>query len=48
MEVIRRVPNLPEPYRTLGLIHEEQGNVEQAMNFLIIAARMTPKVSLAF
>ena len=45
MEVIRRAPNVPQPFELLALIHEDQENSEQAMDFLLIAANMTPKAS---
>lgn len=44
MQVILRVPNSPEPYKNLAFIHEEQHDLEKAMDFYSIAARMTPKV----
>jgi hypothetical protein len=40
VEVIRSVPNLPDPYRTLGALHEVMGDERKALNFYIIAAHM--------
>lgn len=40
LEVIRSVPNLRDPYRTLGALHEVMGQPRQALNFFIIAAHM--------
>lgn len=40
MEVIRSVPNLRDPYRTLGALHEVMGQQRQALNYFIIAAHM--------
>ena len=31
MEVIRLAPKAPEPYQTLGMIYEEAGNSEKAL-----------------
>jgi general transcription factor 3C polypeptide 3 (transcription factor C subunit 4) len=44
MEVIRLAPNLPDPYHTLGLLHEAVGNTKKALDFYMIAAHITPKV----
>lgn len=44
MEVIRLAPNLPDPYHTLGLLHEAVGNAKKALDFYMIAAHITPKV----
>ena len=43
MEVIRLAPNLPDPYHTLGLLHEAVGNAKKALDFYMIAAHLTPK-----
>jgi hypothetical protein len=40
LEVIRTVPNLRDPYRTLAALHEVMGQPRQALNFWIIAAHM--------
>jgi hypothetical protein len=40
LEVIRSVPNMPDPYRTLGALHEVLGQQRAALNFYIIAAHM--------
>ena len=42
-EVIKRVPNLAEPYQTLGTVCLEGGEPKRALNFLMIAAHLTPK-----
>jgi tetratricopeptide (TPR) repeat protein len=42
-EVIKRVPNLAEPYQTLGTVCLEAGEPKRALNFLMIAAHLTPK-----
>ncbi len=44
MEVVRLSPNLPDPYHTLGLLHEAVGNAKKALDFYMIAAHITPKV----
>lgn len=38
-------PNLGDPYHTLGLLHEAMGNNRKALDFHMIAAHLTPKVS---
>ncbi|PSC75147.1 general transcription factor 3C polypeptide 3 isoform X1 [Micractinium conductrix] len=43
MEVIRLAPNLPDPYHTLGLLHEATAEVKKALDFYMIAAHLTPK-----
>ena len=42
-EVIRICPSCPDAYTTLGLIHEERQEAGKALDFLIIAAHLTPK-----
>lgn len=42
MEVIRLAPNAPEPFRTLGMIHEEKGEVGKCLQFSLIAAHLNP------
>ncbi|KAK7825405.1 general transcription factor 3c polypeptide 3, partial [Quercus suber] len=44
-EVIRLAPNLPDPYHTLGLVHNQLGEDKKALNFYMIAAQLTPKDS---
>lgn len=44
-EVIRLAPNLPDPYHTLGLVHNRLGEDKKASNFYMIAAHLTPKDS---
>eukprot|EP00879_Flechtneria_rotunda_P025874 GHRR01027529.1.p1 GENE.GHRR01027529.1~~GHRR01027529.1.p1 ORF type:complete len:731 (+),score=267.01 GHRR01027529.1:1020-3212(+) len=43
LEVIRQVPNLADPYHTLGSLHETMGRPREALNFFMIAAHMTGK-----
>ncbi len=43
MEIIRQVPNVADPYHTLGLIYEELGQKDKALQFFMIAAHLTPK-----
>ena len=42
-EVIKRAPNLPDPYHTLGTMHEGAGDLRRALNFFMIAVHLTPK-----
>jgi hypothetical protein len=42
--VIRQVPNLSDPYHTLGALHEVMDQPRQALNFYMIAAHMSGKV----
>ncbi|KAL9993105.1 putative tetratricopeptide-like helical domain superfamily [Helianthus debilis subsp. tardiflorus] len=42
-QIIRLVPNLPEPYHTLGLIYKAMGDKKNALNYYDLAARLTPK-----
>lgn len=42
-EVIRLAPNLPDPYHTLGLVHEALGDYKKASHCCMIAARLKPK-----
>jgi general transcription factor 3C polypeptide 3 (transcription factor C subunit 4) len=41
LEVIKLSPNLPDPYHTLGLLHEAIGNPRKALDFYMIAAHLT-------
>ena len=43
LEVIRMCPSCPDAYTTLGLIHDERQEGAKALDFLIIAAHLTPK-----
>ncbi|KAL4427748.1 hypothetical protein ABPG75_001837 [Micractinium tetrahymenae] len=43
MEVIRLSPNLPDPYVTLGLLHDAIGDAKKSLDFYMIAAHLTPK-----
>jgi hypothetical protein len=44
MEVVRQVPNLAEPYFTLGALHDTEGNTRKALSFYMIAAHMSSRV----
>ena len=43
LEVVRICPSCPDAYTTLGLIHDERQEAAKALDFLIIAAHLTPK-----
>jgi Tfp pilus assembly protein PilF len=43
-EVIRQAPNAADPYCTMGMIHEDQGDIKKALAFFTIAAHLTRKV----
>ena len=36
-------PNIADPFHTLGLIYEGEGNPRRALDFFMIAAHLTPK-----
>lgn len=38
------MPNLADPYNTLGVLHEVLGQPRKALDFYMIAAHMTGKV----
>lgn len=40
MEVIRLAPNLPDPYHTLGLLHEAVGDVKKVSRHLLVTGRL--------
>ena len=42
MQVVKECPNLADPYHTLGLLHEAQGNSRRALDLYMIAAHLTP------
>lgn len=42
MEVIRQFSHSPEPYQTLGMIYEEKKMVNKSLQFLLIAAFLSP------
>lgn len=44
-EVIRRAPNLPDSYHTLGLVHKALGNQKTAFDFYMLAGLLKPKDS---
>lgn len=41
MELIRQVPKCSEPFQTLGMMYEEQGDQEKALQFFLIAAYLS-------
>eukprot|EP01120_Amphizonella_sp_Union-15-10_P012769 TRINITY_DN5763_c0_g1_i6.p1 TRINITY_DN5763_c0_g1~~TRINITY_DN5763_c0_g1_i6.p1 ORF type:complete len:795 (-),score=154.08 TRINITY_DN5763_c0_g1_i6:183-2567(-) len=43
LEIVKQNPNVPDPYHTLGLIHEEIKQIDKAIEFFMIAAHLTPK-----
>ncbi|KAM1297718.1 hypothetical protein ACFX2F_024633 [Malus domestica] len=42
-EVVKKAPNLPDSYHTLGIIHDNLGNELDALNCYRIAAFLTPR-----
>ncbi|XP_068231271.1 general transcription factor 3C polypeptide 3 isoform X2 [Palaemon carinicauda] len=42
MEVIRQFSHSPEPYQTLGMIFEEKKMINKSLQFLLIAAFLSP------
>lgn len=40
-EVIKKAPSSPEPYHTLGLIHEERGEYARAFSYYLLSAHLT-------
>ena len=42
LQVIRIAPNSPEPYYTMGLVHEEEGDREKASGFYLLSAMLNP------
>ena len=42
-EVIRRAPNIPDPYTNLGVIYEELNDRKRALEFYMIAAHILGK-----
>ncbi|XP_071954105.1 general transcription factor 3C polypeptide 3-like [Antedon mediterranea] len=43
LEIIREAPRSYEPYQLLGMMYEDQGDNEKALQFLLIAAHLNPK-----
>lgn len=41
MELIRQVPKCSEPFQTLGMMYEEQGDQDKALQFFLIAAYLS-------
>ncbi|CAL5003385.1 unnamed protein product [Urochloa decumbens] len=42
-EIVRTAPNLPDSYYLLGSIYSETGELDKAINFLMLAAYVSPK-----
>lgn len=42
-EIVRIAPNLPNSYHLLGSIYKENGELDKAINFLMLAAYVSPK-----
>jgi len=42
-EVVRQCPGAPDPFHTMGIIHEQLNNFEKAMNAFYTAATLTDK-----
>jgi general transcription factor 3C polypeptide 3 (transcription factor C subunit 4) len=42
-EVVRLAPNSPDAYHLLGLLYDEIGDASKSLNFLMIAAHLTPR-----
>ncbi|EQC33244.1 hypothetical protein SDRG_09227 [Saprolegnia diclina VS20] len=40
-DFIKKAPTVPDPYHTLGLIYEKQGDVQKAIQFYLIACTLT-------
>ena len=43
-DFIKKAPTVPDPYHTLGLIYEKQGDVQKAIQFYLIACTLTSSV----
>jgi len=43
LDVVKIAPNLPDPYHTLGLLHEQKGDKKKALDLYMIAAHITPR-----
>lgn len=41
LEVVRLCPRLPHPYKTLGLIYEEEGHKKKALQLYLMAANLS-------
>jgi tetratricopeptide (TPR) repeat protein len=41
-ELIMRAPDIPDPYKTLGLIHEQLGQKQMALHWYMLAALISP------
>lgn len=42
-EIVRIAPNLPNSYNLLGSIYKENGEIDKAINFVMLAAYVSPK-----
>jgi tetratricopeptide (TPR) repeat protein len=42
-EVTQLAPKLPDPYSSMGLIHEEVGDRTSALRLYVVAAKLTPR-----
>lgn len=43
LEIIREAPHVASPYHTLGLIYEQLGHQQQALQVFVLAAHFTPR-----
>lgn len=43
LQVIQRAPASPEPYYSLGLVYEEQGDADKAASYFLITAHLQPR-----
>lgn len=43
LQVVQRAPASPEPYYSLGLVYEEQGNADKAASYFLITAHLQPR-----
>ena len=43
LQVVQRAPASPEPYYSLGLVCEEQGNADKAASYFLITAHLQPR-----
>lgn len=43
LQVVQRAPASPEPYYSLGLVYEEQGNFDKAASYFLITAHLQPR-----
>lgn len=43
LQVVQRAPSSPEPYYSLGLVYEEEGDPDRASSYFLIAAHLQPR-----